>query len=210
MGTLGTWADGAPPMVIYLIGIPAVGKYTIAKHLGRLTGARVVDNQSINLPVFNVLGFDGTDAFPLPERAWEHIATIRGAVLDTITELCGTSDSFVFTNVLEKGDAQAEALFERIRALARDRGARFFPVRLTCDAAALRARKDSPDRRARLKDIDVTNIERYVETFELLPVEHPDAFTLDTTEGSPEEAALSILEHIRERLAGSQTTAADR
>ena len=58
------------PAVIYLIGIPAVGKYTIAKEIGRLTGARVVDNQLINLPVFSVLGFDGTDGFPFPSGAW--------------------------------------------------------------------------------------------------------------------------------------------
>jgi hypothetical protein len=34
--------------IIYLIGIPAVGKYTIAKEIGRMAGAKVVDNQLIN------------------------------------------------------------------------------------------------------------------------------------------------------------------
>ena len=29
--------------IIYLIGIQAVGKYTIASEIGRLTGAKVVD-----------------------------------------------------------------------------------------------------------------------------------------------------------------------
>jgi MoxR-like ATPase len=48
--------------IIYLIGIPAVGKYTVARAIGRLTGAKVVDNQLINLPVFSVLGYDGTAA----------------------------------------------------------------------------------------------------------------------------------------------------
>lgn len=28
--------------IIYLIGIPAVGKYTVAKEIGRMSGARVV------------------------------------------------------------------------------------------------------------------------------------------------------------------------
>lgn len=55
--------------VIYLIGIPAVGKYTIAKEIGRMTGAKVVDNQLINLPVFSVVGYDGTDSFPFPKGA---------------------------------------------------------------------------------------------------------------------------------------------
>ena len=34
--------------IIYLIGIPAVGKYTTAKAIGELTGAKVVDDQLIN------------------------------------------------------------------------------------------------------------------------------------------------------------------
>src|ERR1041384_2438716 len=52
--------------IIYLIGIPAVGKYTVAREIGRMTGARVVDNQLVNTPVFSVLGYDGTAAVPFP------------------------------------------------------------------------------------------------------------------------------------------------
>ena len=87
-------------VVIYLIGIPAVGKYTIAKEIRRLTGAKVVDNQLINLPIFSVLGFDGKDTFPFPTEAWKHIERIREAVLTVIQDLCAPNDSFVFTNVL--------------------------------------------------------------------------------------------------------------
>jgi SAM-dependent methyltransferase len=46
--------------IIYLIGIPAVGKYMVAKEIGRMTGAKVVDNQLINFPVYSVIGYDGT------------------------------------------------------------------------------------------------------------------------------------------------------
>lgn len=62
--------------MIYLIGIPAVGKYTIAKEIARLTQAKLVDNRLINLPVFSILGYDGQDSFPFPSRAWDHIETI--------------------------------------------------------------------------------------------------------------------------------------
>ncbi len=67
--------------IIYLIGIPAVEKHTTAKEIGRLTGAKVVDNQLINLPVFTVVGYDGTDAFPFPKGAGEYIENIHRAVL---------------------------------------------------------------------------------------------------------------------------------
>src|SRR5919201_1991921 len=72
--------------IIYLIGIPAVGKYTVAREIGRLTGAKVVDNQLINMPVFSVVGYDGTATFPFPQGAWAHIEKIRRAVFAVIHE----------------------------------------------------------------------------------------------------------------------------
>src|SRR5689334_20085717 len=91
--------------IIYLIGIPAVGKYTIAKEIGQMTGAKVVDNQLINLPVFSVIGYDGTDAFPFPQGAWAQIEKIRRAVFTVIRDFCPPDDSFVFTNVLDAEEA---------------------------------------------------------------------------------------------------------
>jgi shikimate kinase len=185
------------PAVIYLIGIPAVGKYTIAKEIGRLTGAKVVDNQLINLPVFSVIGFDGKDTFPFPEEAWTEIEKIREAVLTVIRDFCSPDDSFVFTNVLQAYDEGDEALFRRIETLALTRGSGFFPVWLTCRPEVLRERKDSADRRERFKDTDVTNITRYVEEFEVLKLPHPNALTLDTSEEGPKTLARRIINHIQ-------------
>jgi predicted kinase len=183
--------------IVYLIGIPAVGKYTLAKELGRTTGAVVVDNQLINTPIFTVVRYDGTDAFPFPAGASAQIEKIRDAVLTVIREFCPPHDSFIFTNVLDArapGDMQ---WFRRVEQVAEHRGARFFPVWLTCDAAVLRQRKDTPDRRARLKDIDLSNIDRWVTEFEVLRVAHPNALTLDTSRRDPRETAQRILDHIR-------------
>lgn len=181
---------------IYLIGVPAVGKYTVARELGRLTGAKVVDNQLVNTPVFSVIGYDGTDAFPFPPDAWKHIDKIRNAVLNVIRDLCPPGESFVFTNVLDAREPYDRALFRRIERLAKHRRAGFFPVWLTCEAGALRRRKNSPDRRARLKDTDLSNITRWLEEFEVLRVEHPNALTLDTSRREPQETARLILEHV--------------
>ena len=184
-------------VVIYLIGIPAVGKYTIAKEIGRLTGAKVVDNQLINFPIFSVLGFDGKDTFPFPTGAWEYIEKIREAVLAVVQDLCSPNDSFVFTNVLEADNAGDESLFRRIEELANSRGADFFPVWLTCDAEVLRERKSSSERRDRFKDTDITNISRYVHEFEVLKVHHANALTLDTSREVCETIARRIIDHVR-------------
>jgi len=183
--------------IIYLIGIPAVGKYTVAKEIGRLTGAKVVDNQLINNPVFSVIGYDGTDGVPFPKGAWISIGKIQRAVLTVIRDFCPPDDSFVFTNVLDARDPNDKKCFRRIERLANQRKAGFFPVWLTCDAKTLRQRKNTPDRRARLKDIDVTNITWYLKEFEVLRVSHPNALIVDTSHREPLQTARRILEHVR-------------
>lgn len=183
--------------IIYLIGIPAVGKYTVAKEIGRLTGAKVVDNQLINFPVFSVVGYDGTATFPFPQGAWAHIETIRRAVCAVIREFCPPDDSFVLTNVLDVSAPGDKALFRRIERLAQQRQARFFPVWLTCDAERLRQRKNTPERRARRKDSDVTTIAWWLQEFEVLRVPHPNALTLDTSRCGPEQTAQRIVEHVQ-------------
>ena len=183
--------------IIYLIGIPAVGKYTVAKEIGRTTGAKVVDNQLINTPVFSVIGYDGTDAFPFPQGAWGQIEKIQRAVLTVIRDFCPPAASFVFTNVLDARAPGDKAWFRRIERLARQRKAGFFPVWLTCDAETIRQRKDAPDRRARLKDIDLTTISWWLQEFEVLRVPHPNALTLDTSHRAPRQTAQRILEHVQ-------------
>src|SRR6266852_5429090 len=120
--------------IIYLIGLPAVGKYTVAREIGRMTGAKVVDNQLINTPVFSVVGYDGTATFPFPQGAWVHIEKIRQAVFAAIREFCPPDASFVFTNVLDASAPGDKALFRRIERLAQQRKAGFFPVWLTFEA----------------------------------------------------------------------------
>jgi predicted kinase len=188
--------------IIYLLGIPAVGKYTVACEIARLTGAKVVDNQLINIPVFSVLGYDGTAAFPFPQAAWPHIEQIRGAVFAVIRDLCPPGESFVLTNVLDARDPADLALFRRVEALAAHRGAAFFPVWLTCDAQRLRQRKNSEQRRARFKDTDLSTIDAAVTDFQVLRVPHPNALTLDTSLSEPAQTAHQILEHIRSKQPG--------
>src|SRR5438067_2523891 len=184
--------------IIYLIGIPAVGKYTIAREIGRMTGAKVVDNQLINTPVFSVVGYDGTDAFPFPQGAWAQIEKIQRAVLHVIRDCCPPDASFVFTNVLDARAPGDKAWFRRIERLAQQRKAGFFPVWLTCDAATLRQRKATPERRARLKDIDLTTIAWWLQEFAVLRVPHPNALSLDTSHSGPAQMAERILEHVQE------------
>src|SRR5215468_6558620 len=118
------------------------------------------------------------------------------AVLTVIRDFCSPDDSFMFTNVLDAKAPEDKELFRRIERLAKQRKAAFFPVWLTCDAEVIRQRKNTPERRARLKDIDLTTILWYLQEFEVLKAPHPNALTLDTSHCKPEQAAQRILEHV--------------
>ena len=161
-------------------------------------------------PVFSVLGYDGTDAFPFPEGVAAQIEKIQRAVLAVIRDFCPPDASFVFTNVLDARAPGDKAWFRRVERLAGQRGAGFFPVWLTCEAAVIRRRKNTPDRRARLKDIDLTNISRWSEGFEVLRVPHPNALTVDTSYREPRQTARLILEHVQGAARVGRPAAPDR
>jgi predicted kinase len=188
--------------IIYLIGIPAVGKYTTAIKIGRLTGAKVVDNQLINLPIFTVVGYDGTDTFPFPKGAGVYIEKIHRAVLAVIRDFCPPEDNFVFTNVLDANAPEDLAWYRRIERTAKRRKAEFFPVWLTCAADKIYQRKNAPERKARLKDTDLSSIKRWSEEFEIMRVPHLNALTLDTTHSLPEQTAQRILDHVQKNTGG--------
>jgi hypothetical protein len=190
--------------IIYLMGIPAVGKYTTAKAIAELTGAKVVDNQLINYPIFFLSGYDGTDRFPFPKGGARAIGKIRSAILTFIRDYADMEASFIFTNVLDSS-ASDKRLFRKIADIARTRGALFVPVWLTCSASEIRKRKNSPDRRQRLKDTDLSNIKFWTGEFQELRSRHPNALTLDTSHRHPTETAALILSHIEKTKSANES-----
>ena len=182
--------------VIYLIGIPGVGKYTTAKAIARATGAKIIDSHLVNNPIFTIVGYDGTDKIPIKKEAWKSVEKIRKAVLDFVRDHADAQSSFIFTNVLHNSPGDRR-LFRRIEAIAKHRGATFVPVWVTCDVAELRKRKNRPDRSERMKDVDLTNIPFWTEEFEQLAIKHSHELHLDTTRSKPDETARRIVAHAR-------------
>ena len=182
--------------IIYLIGIPAVGKYSTAREIARRTGAKLVDNHLINNPIFSVAHLDGTDRYPFPRGGWKYMGKIRRAVLGFIREFGAPDDSYIFTNVMASDEIRP---FRQIELLAKKRKALFVPVWLKCSAAELRRRKDTPQRRRMMKEIDTSNIRRWTKEFRELDVPHPNRLDIDTTRSSPARTAKTILDHIEER-----------
>ena len=79
---------------------------------------------------------------------------------------------------------------------------------LTCEAAVIRRRKDTPERRARLKEIDLTNITGRSEEVEVLRVPHPNALTADASCRGSRQTAQLMLGHVQGAEQGEQGSVA--
>ncbi len=180
--------------MFYLVGFAGVGKYTLAKELAALTGARIVDNHYINNPVFSLIEQDGVT--PLPDEVWKRTMQIRDGVFETIATLSPRDWNFVFTQVLVEGDAPlAIATYYLLLDVAAQRSSLFIPVRLVCQTDELCRRVVTPKRRERMKSVDATVARRQSETLEVYRPDHPNTLTLDVTDHAPRRAAERIVQH---------------
>ncbi len=177
-------------IIIYLIGKPGTGKYTIAKELAN-AGYIICDNQLINNPIFALLNYDGCSK--IPEYAWNIIAKIRKHVIDFITQ--ETANNYVLTNCLAENEGDRR-LFNQVKAIAQKRGALFLPVKLLIEAEEHLKRITNPSRRERWKSIDIGDV---YSSEPLLVINHPNLLQLDVTNLSAENVAEKILLFAEER-----------
>ena len=180
-------------VIVYLIGYPGVGKFTVAKALCQLTRAKLVDNHMANNPIFNIIGVDGHTK--IPEAAWDRVKAVRDVLFDTILHVAPRTFSYVLTNVLLNDDGD-RALFEQVRDLAAHRGSLFVPVILRCEKQEHLRRVAAPGRAESYKDVRASSLDELMAERPLLPIVHPHLLALDTTSLSPQDAANAILSHI--------------
>lgn len=181
--------------VIALIGKPGVGKFTIGSVLAQMTGARLVDNHSINNVLFNVLDVDGVT--PLPEEIWQQAGRVRAAVLDTIATIAPRHLSYIFTNFMVGDDPAEYAAFLELAELAEGRGATFVPVILNCRTDELVKRIVTPFRRMRMKLVDPVRGAHINDEVPQFRTDHPNLLELDVSDRPPEEAASVILDWVK-------------
>lgn len=183
--------------LVYLLGSPGVGKRTVAEALHRLTGAVVLDNHRINLPIMSLFDWDGSER--LPPGIWDYVDRIRDSVLDALEDLAPRDLSYVLTNAVEVTHL---AWFERIERIAASRGSVFVPVLLECELEEQARRVASEDRVVRLKLSDPEAAREFIESSEFYRPTGPNSLVLDTTHRSPDESARLVAEHVARVVAG--------
>lgn len=181
--------------IIYLLGFPGTGKYTIAKEVCKQADVKLVDNHLINNPVFALIGDKGKTL--MPPVVWDQTAKVRAVVLDTMKTLSPPDYSFVFTNVLIENDPVDREIYEAIENTAIARKATFIPVRLICEIEENMQRITHPDRKLHMKTLHPETARKFRENHEIMQTNHPNELTLDVTNLQPQSATQIILNHTK-------------
>ncbi len=179
--------------IIYLVGFPGTGKYTIAKEIAASSGARLIDNHLINNPIFSVIGTDGKTK--LPKGIWDYTRRVGDVVREAVVHLAPPEANFIFTNSITQEMASDHVVYGKVFAVAQQRGSVFVPVRLLCSLPTLQSRIVGRDRTKRMKMTDAVGIGDFYRKFTVFNPNHPHQFTLDVTDMSAQEAATHILAH---------------
>ena len=193
--------------IIALIGFAGTGKYTIAREVCELTGAKLIDNHLINNPVFTVVDQDGIK--PLHEGVWDKVKAVRQIVYESIRELSPPQMSFVFTIELFESSPGDQRAFIDLEELAAARRGLFVPVRLICEVEELCRRIVDPARAQKLKLRNPEAARRKAAKESVLDSTHPHVLTIDVTSKTPSETAEMILGHVEGVQAVRQVRYAD-
>lgn len=173
--------------LIFLHGLPGVGKLTVARELARLTGYRVFHNHLAVDLVESVFEFGSGPFVELREKVW--LAVFAEAVK---AEVDGLIFTFAFDRTVRGG------FVGDVRRVVEGGGGDVLFVELRCSAEELERRIEHPSRQGYGK---LKSVERFRELSEAGAFVDPgipaERLVLDTTELSAADTASLIASRLR-------------
>jgi hypothetical protein len=185
-------------VIVYLVGPPGVGKYTVGKLIAERLSAKLLDNHFWCNPIFEVAEPDGT---PLPAGVWDRANDVLSAVLETVALFGPAERSYVFTHaVWDVGGHPLDwVIAGQILWVAERRRASLLVVRLACGEEQLRERISSEERRQRFKTTDAGKASSLA-SLSPFPINHDWVLDLNTSGLSAADAADRIEGELISRL----------
>lgn len=170
--------------LVFLFGLPGSGKLTVAKELSALTGWKLFHNHLTVDLLLAVFPFGCKEFIELRERIWLSVFAAAAA-----SEMPGLIFTFNPENTVRQG------FIEQTLGLISKHNVRVQFVEMLCEESALENRLDTPERRVYKKMLSVADYRelrnRNVFAFPVMPAPQ---MRVDTTQQSPREAAVQILE----------------
>lgn len=176
--------------IIHINGMPGVGKLTVAKQLAVTLPAQLIDNHLVIDLILSVCKRGSPQYFQMMTEITDVVHKfLAHDSQDTI---------FIFTNALAKGLREDEARLELIENLAAKLGKVFIPILITCDTDENMTRLVDPERKLKGKLMDRNNLQQIIDTYQLVhDNNHPNAYEIDTTNLTSEQAAAKLGAHIQ-------------
>lgn len=174
-------------ILVFLHGMPGVGKLTVGEELARRTGYRLFHNHLTVDLATAVFEFGSPGFIDLREHIW--LEVFRRAAEEEIP--------LVFTFAAER--TVGEAFVERARDLVEGAGGEIVFVELRCDPDELGRRVESPERRRFGKLASAETLRSLARDGVLYHLEVPPgarSVRLDTTTLSPEDTAAEIIDRL--------------
>lgn len=170
--------------LVLLYGPPAVGKFTIATELQKLTGFKNFHNHAVIDVVSGIFGFD----HPTHTRL-EH--EIRGRIVD---EAAAAGIDLVVTGVVANNN---KYLYQAMVDSYKNRGGEAYLVQLTAGRDVLESRVSHPSRERKInKSTELAKfMQQYPESTEKFG--EGDQLVIDTSKIQSKEAAQKIAEHYK-------------
>ena len=173
--------------LIFIYGLPATGKLTVAVELAAMTGYKLFHNHLVVDLLLSVFDFGSPPFVELREDIW----------LSVFEQACrGRLPGLIFTFAPE-GTVRPGFIAEVKSAVAREGGEVDF-VELVCPLAELKRRIDSPSRHAYQKLSSVSQFEQLHADgiFDALNMPEP-RLSIDTSLCTPNEAAMEIMRTLK-------------
>ncbi|RJQ27706.1 shikimate kinase [Candidatus Parcubacteria bacterium] len=168
--------------LIFIYGLPGVGKLTVAKELSKLTNYQIFHNHlTVNL-VGSIFSFGSEPFTKLREEIW----------LRVFDYACTYQiNGLIFTFVFEK--TVSDTFIENAKKVVGERGKVYF-VELICDGEQLLERIKDESRKSYNKISDVTKFNKLIKDGLIFNYSINSALKINNTCLSPEETARKITE----------------